>query len=124
MKVISTNNKRVTGGDDEFKIAARNVTLTAGNGDNYVADNGTNSLIQTGDGSDTVRINDDSKNATVEVGDGDALIEVWSPNTTTIIFGDGDTSIDVCANTNLILDIGGNEDYELNFTTARPPTSL
>lgn len=115
--IISTNNKHVTGGDDndEFTIEARNVTLTTGDGDNYVDDNGTNSLIQTGEGDDTVRINDDSKNATVEVGDGDALIEVWSPNTTTIIFGDGDTSIDVCANTNLILDIGVNEDYELNF---------
>ena len=142
--VIADSNTLVSGsdGNDEFQLGAPNVpspqyvTISAGSGNDTISNyNGVNSLINAGDGNnlivnsdlaigntvlcgggnDSIINNPNAINTYIYTGTGNDTIDIWSKDTATIKFGQGEDIVRICADTKLMLDTSESSDYKLEY---------
>ena len=142
--VIADSNTLVSGsgGNDEFQLGAPNVpspqyvTISAGSGNDTITNyNGVNSLIDAGagnnlivnsdlainntvlcgGGNDSIINNPNALNTYIYTGTGNDTIDIWSKETTTIKFGQGEDIVRICADTKLMLNTAESSDYKLEY---------
>ena len=142
--VIADSNTLVSGsgGNDEFQLGAPNVpspqyvTISAGSGNDTISNyNGVNSLIDAGagnnlivnsdlainntvlcgGGNDSIINNPNALNTYIYTGAGNDTIDIWSKETTTIKFGQGEDIVRICADTKLMLNTAESSDYKLEY---------
>ena len=142
--VIADSNTLVSGsgGNDEFQLGAPNVsspqyvTISASSGNDTISNyNGVNSLIDAGagnnlivnsdlainntvlcgGGNDSIINNPGALNTYIYTGAGNDTIDIWSKETTTIKFGQGEDIVRICADTKLMLNTAESSDYKLEY---------